>query len=103
MVNSDKVSVLNVNEASDEVESDIGERMKERAMRAYGVRDFLKNIELLSSDGSENDVKYLWYWLDCVYAYLAYSLSLSLYLSLLCFQNPQFDESILNLFVCNFL
>lgn len=61
---SDKVSVLDVNKSNDDV-LDIGEKMKQRALNSYGVGDFMKNIELLSSDGSENDVKYLWYWLDC--------------------------------------
>lgn len=58
-------SVRDVTKAYDELKSDIGERMKQRALNAYGVGNFLKNINLLSSDGSENDVKYLWYWLDC--------------------------------------
>lgn len=67
MANGDKVAVLNVNEANKEAaELDIGDKMKQRAIQSYGVGDFLKNIELLSSDGSENDVKYLWYWLDCM-------------------------------------
>lgn len=45
-------------------EMDIGFKMKHRAMKSYGVQDFLLNINLLSSDDSENDVKYLWNWFD---------------------------------------
>jgi len=44
---------------------DIGEKMKQRALKNYGVQDFLLNIPLLSSDKSDNDVKYLWQWFDC--------------------------------------
>lgn len=46
-------------------EIDIGLKMKQRAIKSYGVQDFLLNINLLSSDDSENDVKYLWNWFDC--------------------------------------
>ena len=46
---------------------DIGEKMKQRAIKNYGVQDFLLNIDLLSSDKSDNDVKYLWQWFDCIY------------------------------------
>jgi hypothetical protein len=45
-------------------EMDIGVKMKQRAIKSYGVQDFLLNINLLSSDDSENDVKYLWNWFD---------------------------------------
>ena len=47
---------------------DIGEKMKQRALKSYGVQDFLLNIDLLSSDKSESDVKYLWHWFDCMFA-----------------------------------
>ena len=47
-----------------EVEMDIGEKMKQRALKNYGVQDFLLNVPLLAEKG-ENDVKYLWQWLDC--------------------------------------
>lgn len=49
---------------SEGVEMDIGEKMKQRALKNYGVQDFLLNIPLLS-DKSDNDVKYFWQWLDC--------------------------------------
>lgn len=66
MVVGDKISVLDVIKGiSEDIEPDIGEKMKQRALKSYGVSDFLSNIDLLSKDDSENDVKYLWYWLDC--------------------------------------
>ncbi len=43
---------------------DIGEIIKQRALKSYGVQDFLLNINLLSDDKSEMDVKYLWTWFD---------------------------------------
>lgn len=46
-------------------ELDIGEKIKQRVIKNYGVQDFLLNVDLLSQDKSENDVKYLWEWLDC--------------------------------------
>ena len=50
---NDKVSILNIKNDS---EMDIGEKMKQRAIKNYGVQDFLLNIDLLSSDKSDNDV-----------------------------------------------
>ena len=61
---SDKISTVNVADS----EMDIGEKMKQRALKSYGVQDFLLNIDLLSSDKSESDVKYLWHWFDCMLA-----------------------------------
>ncbi len=54
---------MDIIEKQDEI--DIGLKMKQRAIKSYGVQDFLLNINLLSSDDSENDVKYLWNWFDC--------------------------------------
>ena len=45
---------------------DIGERIKQRALKSYGVRDFAHNIQLLEAEENcESDVKYLWNWFDC--------------------------------------
>ncbi len=46
---------------------DIGEKMKIRALKSYGVQeDFLKNLEMLSNENKqENDLRYLWHWFDC--------------------------------------
>ena len=46
---------------------EIDEQMKERAIKNYGVQDFLYNADLISN---ECDVKYLWEWLDCKFFFL---------------------------------
>ncbi len=60
---NDKVTILDI--IQKENETDIGVKMKKRAINSYGVQDFLQNVELLAKDESENDVKYLWNWFDC--------------------------------------
>ena len=60
----DKISILKTT-TNEGAEMDIGEKMKQRAIKNYGVQDFLLNIPLLTSDKSDNDVKYLWQWFDC--------------------------------------
>ncbi len=47
-----------------DIEIDIGEIMKTRAKNNYGVQDFVKNMGLISENSFENDVRYLWNWLD---------------------------------------
>lgn len=49
-----------------QIDTDIGIKMKQRAIKSYGVQDFLLNINLLTRDDSENDVEYLWRWFDCI-------------------------------------
>jgi hypothetical protein len=48
---------------------DIGEKMKIRALKSYGVQeDFLNNLEMISNENKqENDLRYLWHWFDCKY------------------------------------
>lgn len=82
MVCGDKVTTMDVSKTSEENELDVGEKMRQRALNSYGVGEFLKNIELLSSDGSENDVKYLWYWLDCKLKLLHHDIYLNIWLLL---------------------
>lgn len=58
-----KVTRYDSNVFEDEI--DIGVKIKQRAIKNYGVQDFLLNVDLL--DKNESDVKYLWQWLDCRY------------------------------------
>jgi hypothetical protein len=48
---------------------EIDEKMKERAIKNYGVQEFYKNSDLIIINENKNelDVKYLWQWLDCKY------------------------------------
>ena len=62
IASNDRVSIWNIKNEND---LDIGEKMKQRAIKNYGVQDFLLNIDLLSADKSDNDLKYLWQWFDC--------------------------------------
>lgn len=56
---NDKVMV---NKIQADVEIDVGDRMKTRALNSYGVEDFLTNLNLVSNDRSENDLRYMWTW-----------------------------------------
>lgn len=56
---NDKVMV---NKIQADVEIDVGDRMKTRALNSYGVEDFLTNLNLVSNDRSENDLRYMWNW-----------------------------------------
>jgi hypothetical protein len=59
---NDKVIILDTFQNENDI--DIGVKMKRRALKSYGVQDFLHNIELISNDPSEVDLKYLWTWFD---------------------------------------
>lgn len=67
---NDKVSIYSLLQ-SDQLDTnqqsmDIGEKMKQRALNSYGVQeDFLSNLELVSNDKQESDLRYLWHWFDC--------------------------------------
>lgn len=56
--------ILRLDQAQNENEIDIGEKMKARASKNYGVQNFLSNIDLISKDRSEADLRYLWTWFD---------------------------------------
>ena len=67
---NDKVSVFNLihsNENEMTQGMDIGEKMKIRAIKSYGVHeDFSLNLNLIKNDNKqENDLIYLWKWFDC--------------------------------------
>jgi hypothetical protein len=66
---NNKITFFDPVDADDEAAAatqGIGERIKERALKSYGVQDFLLNIPLLSEeDKSEDDVKYMWNWFEC--------------------------------------
>lgn len=51
-----------VNKIQADIDVDIGDRMKKRALNSYGVEDFLTNLNLVSNDRSENDLRYMWTW-----------------------------------------
>ncbi len=65
----DKMNIFNCNkeqtQMANEAEIDIGEVMKTRAKQGYGVQDFIKNISLISNNQLEDDVRYMWQWLEC--------------------------------------
>lgn len=46
-------------------EIDIGEKMRQRAKKSYGIKSFTQTINLLSDDESEQEIKFLWQWLEC--------------------------------------
>ncbi len=60
---NDKILRLE-NVCSSENDMNIGEKMKTRAMKNYGVQNFLANLDLISNDSCEADLKYFWTWLD---------------------------------------
>lgn len=70
---------------------DIGDKMKRRALKAYGAQGFLHNIDIIDAtispasydqegqlvENDESDVKYLWQWCDSEYAAASCDLSRS--------------------------
>jgi len=59
---NDKVLVSNLSRLDNK---DIGEKMKMRALKSYGVNEnFLSNLEMISNEDYESDLKYLWQWFD---------------------------------------
>ena len=60
---NDKVLTLDMIQNDSDI--DIGVKMKYRALKSYGVQDYLLNINLISDEKNENDLKYLWSWFDC--------------------------------------
>ena len=67
---NDKVLTLDMIQNDSDI--DIGVKMKYRALKSYGVQDYLLNINLISDEKNENDLKYLWSWFDCAYYLFAY-------------------------------
>ncbi|CAF0718217.1 unnamed protein product [Brachionus calyciflorus] len=58
---NDKMCSFSISSINPEIE--IGEKIKQRALKSYGIHDFLSNINLISNDKSEQEIKYLWQWL----------------------------------------
>ena len=56
--------ILRLDQIQNETEIDISEKMKQRALANYGVQDFLINMNLISDDRNEADLKYLWNWFN---------------------------------------